>query len=198
MDFPIFPLNGAVLFPKTTLPLNIFEKRYISMVDYALANKRLIGMIQTKENGDLFSIGCLGKINSFNETQDGRYLISLEGVGCFSIINELKKKNLFRIVNAKMHIDNKIKSQNVDSGFVKKILDQYKVYINKKKINFNINELDKLTLEELIKFITMVSPFSYLEKQSCLESKNINDFANKLYSILEMYSSSFEQNKILN
>tara|TARA_Y100000590_G_scaffold84293_3_gene94185 strand:- start:432 stop:1028 length:597 start_codon:yes stop_codon:yes gene_type:complete len=198
MDFPIFPLNGAVLFPKTTLPLNIFEKRYISMVDYALANKRLIGMIQTKENGDLFSIGCLGKINSFNETQDGRYLISLVGVGCFSIINELKKKNLFRIVNAKMHIDNKIKSQNVDSGLVKKILDQYKVYINKKKINLNINELDNLTLEELIKFITMVSPFSYLEKQSCLESKNINDFANKLSSILEMYSSSLEQNKILN
>ena len=89
MHFPIFPLNGAILFPKTNLPLNIFEKRYIAMVDYALANKRQIGMIQTRENGELFEIGCLGKINSFNETADGRYLISLEGINCFRINKEL-------------------------------------------------------------------------------------------------------------
>ena len=100
MNFPIFPLNGVVLFPKTTLPLNIFEKRYIAMVDYALANNRLIGMIQTKDDGNLFNIGCLGKIITFNETSDGRYLISLEGLNCYEIIKELPKENLFRQVDA--------------------------------------------------------------------------------------------------
>ena len=77
MELPIFPLNGAVLFPETSLPLNIFEKRYIDMVNYSLAREREIGMIQTMNNGDLCKIGCIGKIHSFNETNDGRYLISL-------------------------------------------------------------------------------------------------------------------------
>ena len=102
MEFPIFPLSGAVLFPKTTLPLNIFEKRYLDMVDYALANKRLIGMIQTKENNELYSFGCLGKITSFNETEDGRYLISLEGLNIFEIKKELKNKHLFRMIDANL------------------------------------------------------------------------------------------------
>ncbi len=198
MNFPIFPLNGAILFPKTTLPLNIFEKRYISMVDYALSNKRLIGMIQTKENGELFNVGCLGKISSFNETSDGRYLISLEGVNCFSLTEELEQKNLFRIVSAKIINSDEFDDQKVDESLRKKILEQYKAYINNNNIKLTINELEGLSLEQLIKFITMVSPFSYLEKQSCLESKNINNFAEKLFSILEMYLTSFDQNKTLN
>ena len=105
------------------------------------------------------------------------------------IINELEQKNLFRTVNAKIHINEKINNQNFDSDFFKKILDQYKVYINNNKIKLSIKELECLSLEELIKFITMVSPFSYLEKQSCLESENVNDFANKLFSILKIYSN---------
>ena len=86
MELPIFPLNGAVLFPDTNLPLNIFEKRYVEMVDYALARDRCIGMIQTDTNNQLYNIGCVGKINNFNETNDGRYLISLQGINCFKII----------------------------------------------------------------------------------------------------------------
>ena len=79
MELPIFPLNGAVLFPGASLPLNIFEKRYLEMIDYSLA-RRLIGMIQTKDNDDLYNVGCIGKIHSFSETNDGRYLISLQGL----------------------------------------------------------------------------------------------------------------------
>ena len=79
MEIPIFPLNGAVLFPGTSLPLNIFEKRYIEMVDYALSKERCIGMIQSDEKNNLYNIGCIGKIHSFSETTDGRYLISLQG-----------------------------------------------------------------------------------------------------------------------
>ena len=99
MELAIFPLNGAVLFPGTSLPLNIFEARYIEMINYALARDRKIGMIQTNENNELFNIGCVGKIHSFNETNDGRYLISLQGVNCFKVINEVEQKYSFRIVN---------------------------------------------------------------------------------------------------
>ena len=91
MEIPIFPLNGAVLFPGTSLPLNIFEKRYIEMVDYALSKERCIGMIQSDEKDELYNIGCIGKIHSFSETTDGRYLISLQGTNCFKVKKELKK-----------------------------------------------------------------------------------------------------------
>ena len=108
MHIPVFPLNGAVLFPKTNLPLNIFEDRYIAMVDYALSKDRLIGMIQTKNTGELFNIGCVGKIISFNETNDGRYLINLEGISCFVLKKELSKQHNFRIVEV-MILENNTK-----------------------------------------------------------------------------------------
>ena len=92
LSVPIFPLNGVILFPKTNLPLNIFEKRYLKMVDYSLRNNKLIGMIQTRVGDELYSIGCIGKINSFNETEDGRYLISLVGQSFFKVIKEYKIK----------------------------------------------------------------------------------------------------------
>jgi len=96
MNISIFPLNGAVLFPKTNLPLNVFEDRYIAMVDYALSKDRLIGTIQTKNNGELFNIGCLDKIIGFNETNDGTYLINLEGISCFALKKEPTKQYNFR------------------------------------------------------------------------------------------------------
>ena len=99
MQIPIFPLNGAVLYPETNLPLNIFEDRYIEMVDFALSNKRLIGMIQTDEKGKLFKVGCVGKITSFNETEDGRYVIVLNGICRFKIISEEKNDKIYRIFN---------------------------------------------------------------------------------------------------
>ena len=99
MHIPIFPLNGAVLFPKTNLPLNIFEDRYIAMVDYVLSKDRLIGMIQSKNTDELFNIGCLGKIIGFNETNDGRYLINLEGISCFVLKKEITKKYLCSLLH---------------------------------------------------------------------------------------------------
>ena len=95
MFLPIFPLNGAVLFPETNLPLNIFEDRYIEMVNYALSSNRLIGMVQRDKSGNLFKVGCVGKITSFNETKDGRYLINLQGINCFKIKKEIKEKYKF-------------------------------------------------------------------------------------------------------
>ena len=101
MNFPVFPLNGAILFPNTNLPLNIFEDKYIDMVDYALSHSRLIGMIQTKKNKDLFTIGCLGKITNFTETPDGRYQINLEGINRFKVKKIIDSKKKFIITYPK-------------------------------------------------------------------------------------------------
>ena len=98
MIFPVFPLNGAILFPNTNLPLNIFEKRYIDMVNYALSHNRLIGMIQTKEDKGLFDIGCLGKITNFSETPDGRYQINLEGINRFKVKKIIKNDYQFTTI----------------------------------------------------------------------------------------------------
>ena len=99
MKFPVFPLNGAILFPNTNLPLNIFEDRYIDMVDYALANDRLIGMIQTKENKSFFGVGCLGKITNFTDIPDGRYQINLEGIKRFKVKKIYENDHRFICVN---------------------------------------------------------------------------------------------------
>ena len=126
MELPIFPLNGAVLFPETSLPLNIFEKRYIDMVDYSLAREREIGMIQTMNNGDLYKIGCIGKIHSFNETNDGRYLISLQGLNCFEVVKEIYVDYSFRIVRANVIKGVNKEDNKLDNDKKSNILKKYK------------------------------------------------------------------------
>ena len=185
MELPIFPLNGAVLFPETSLPLNIFEERYIEMVDYALARDRCIGMIQTDERNDLYKIGCIGKIHSFNETDDGRYLISLKGINCFKIISELDKNFNFRLVNCeKINTDENL----VDLSHVHKneLLMKYKKYIKIKNINLNLEEIESIELSQLIKFIAMISPFKNEDKQILLETSKLVEFYKRLISIIEL------------
>ena len=185
MELPVFPLNGAVLFPETSLPLNIFEERYIEMVDYALARDRCIGMIQTDERNDLYKIGCIGKIHSFNETNDGRYLISLKGINCFKVISELDKNFNFRLVNCeKINTDENL----VDLSHVHKneLLMKYKKYIKIKNINLNLEEIESIELSQLIKFIAMISPFKNEDKQILLETSKLVEFYKRLISIIEL------------
>ena len=191
MEVPIFPLNGAVLFPGTSLPLNIFEKRYIEMIDYALSKQKCIGMIQSDEKNNLYNIGCIGKIHSFSETTDGRYLISLQGTNCFKVKRELEKKHKFRLIEAE------ILDFNEDNDFINEkqknsLLEKYSQYIKVKKININLEEIQNIDFNQIIKFIAMISPFSDIEKQALLETKNLNDFYKKLQSILEL--EIFENN----
>ena len=198
MHIPIFPLNGAVLFPKTNLPLNIFEDRYIAMVDYALSKDRLIGMMQSKNTGELFNIGCLGKIIGFNETNDGRYLINLEGISCFLLKKELTKKHGFRIIDAAI-LENKTKKNYKLKGELKnKILDSYKLYIKEKNININLSEIINIKTEQLTKFIAMVSPFDDIDKQMLLETMKTEAFCEKLLSILEIEIANLNKEKIFN
>ena len=198
MHIPIFPLNGAVLFPKTNLPLNIFEDRYIAMVDYALSKDRLIGMMQSKNTGELFNIGCLGKITSFNETDDGRYLINLEGISCFVLKKELTKIYNFRIVDA-MILENKSKKNyKLKSELKNKILDSYKRYIKEKNINIDLREIINIKTEQLAKLIAMVSPFDDIDKQMLLEITENRVFCEKLISILEIEIANLNQKKTFN
>ena len=198
MHIPILPLNGAVLFPKTNLPLNIFEDRYIAMVDYALSKDRLIGMIQSNNTGGLFNIGCLGKIIGFNETNDGRYLINLEGISCFVLKKELTKKYSFRIIDAMILENNTKKNYKLKSELKNKILDGYKRYIKEKNININLSEIINIKTEQLAKFIAMVSPFDDIDKQMLLEITETEEFCEKLLSILEIEIANLSKEKIFN
>ena len=197
MELPIFPLNGVVLFPGTNLPLNIFEKRYIEMVDYALSKERCIGMIQSDEKNNLYNIGCIGKIHSFSETTDGRYLISLQGTNCFKIKKELRKSYNFRLIKAEI-LDFKEDKNYIDENGKDILLQKYSKYIKVKNIDLNIGEIQNIDINQIIKFIAMISPFSDIEKQVLLETKNLNEFYNKLRSILELEIVEDNNNKTLN
>ena len=186
MEIPIFPLNGAILFPNTSLPLNIFEDRYIKMVDYALANNRLIGMIQRNENDNLYKIGCIGKIQSFSETSDGRYLISLEGKKCFKLKDEINSNHKFKLVRI-VELENP--KQNIEDFNNKKkefLINKYKKYLHFKKIDMDLKEIQSIDIFQILKFIVMVSPFQNIEKQMLLEVRENKIFYDKIISILEL------------
>ncbi len=197
MELPIFPLNGAVLFPGTSLPLNIFEQRYIEMINYSFARDRYVGMIQKNSNDELYKVGCVGKIHSFNETADGRYLISLQGTNCFKIIRELNQGFTFRIVEAKLIESNENTNKLKDLQKLK-LLKLYKNYIKLKNINLDTKELEKIEIDQIIKFVAMVSPFTDADKQVLLETSDLFDFYNRLSSIIELELMGDFTNKTIN
>lgn len=184
MKFPVFPLNGAILFPGTNLPLNIFEKRYIEMVDYALLNNRLIGMIQKKENNDFYNIGCLGKITSFSETGDGKYQINLEGLNRFLLKKIVKSKNNFIVIDGEI-----LKSNENMAGrnnLNQKLLFNFKKFLKIKNINFNSSEFENLDASSLAKIICIISPLDHLIKQMLLEFDSDYELCKNLLSVLEI------------
>jgi len=198
MILPIFPLNGAVLFPGTNLPLNIFEDRYVDMIDFALSKDRKIGMIQSNESNQIYSVGCVGKINSFNETSDGRYLISLQGLTCFEVQEEIETKKKFRSVKVKLVQNSLEENYNFSDDERHDIVDKYKSYIKIKNLNLDLAEIENIELSQLIKFIAMVSPFKNIEKQALLETFDIKDFYSKLLSLIELEIASESPNKTIN
>ena len=197
MELPIFPLNGAVLFPGTSLPLNIFENRYIEMVNYSLARDRCIGMIQSDNNNKLYNVGCIGKIHSFNETNDGRYLISLQGINCFKIVKELDQNYNFRMVYTEV-IENDESIIDLSDKEKENLLKKYREYIRIKNINLNLEEIEGIDNSQIIKFKAMVSPFRNEDKQVLLETQKLGDFYNRLLSIIEIEISGNYSNKTIN
>ena len=197
MNFPIFPLNGAILFPNTNLPLNIFEDKYVDMVDYALSHKRIIGMIQTKKNKDLFTIGCLGKITSFTETSDRRYQINLEGLYRFKVKKILDNKHKFIMVDGE-RLDYNSNFKRKTSELSVKLLSNFKNYLNIKKIEFNTSEFESLDALNLAKIICVISPLDYLTKQMLLEFDASDELCENLISVLEIEVNNFGKNSKIN
>ncbi len=197
MNFPVFPLNGAILFPNTNLPLNIFEDRYIDMVDYALSHNRLIGMIQTKKNKELYTIGCLGKITNFTETSDGKYQINLEGLNRFKVMKILDKKHKFIIIEGK-ELDYNSNFKKQTSELSTKLLSNFKNYLNIKKIEFNTSEFESLDALNLAKIICVISPLDHLTKQMLLEFDGSDELCENLISVLEIEINNFGKSSKIN
>ena len=192
---PIFPLSNFIIFPSMTVPLNIFEPRYIEMIDDAMKGSRVIGMVQPKKSDDtnkpeLYNIGCVGKITNFNETEDGRYLIALKGLSRFKIINEIDNEKKYRECEVSFNefkSDIITNSDKIKFTDLKLIFKDLKTLFEKKGYIINWNELQKQSLDHTINTLSMASPFSLEEKQILLETQNLNLRKNKLEEILKTY-----------
>ena len=194
---PVFPLSNFIIFPKTTVPLNIFEPRYIDMVNDSMKSNKMIGMIQPKNMNnnqlipELYNVGCLGKITSFTETEDGRYLIQLKGLIRFEKKAEIKTENKYRILD--VNFNNFYEDLNGDKEELKftdleLIFKDLKSLFEKKGFIINWKALEKQNLNEIINALAMASPFSLEEKQVLLETKNLEIRKNKIAQILNTYS----------
>jgi len=192
---PVFPLSNFIIFPKTTVPLNIFEPRYIDMVNDSIKNNKFIGMIQPKktkiEIPELYQIGCLGKITTFQETKDGRYLIELKGIIRFQIIKEVINKKKYRECEVSYNnFNHDIIDEKVDLKFtdLELIFKDFKNLFEKKGYIVNWKSLENQSLDETINALAMASPFSLEEKQILLETKNLNTRKAKISEILSTYA----------
>ena len=194
---PIFPISNFIIFPKTTVPLNIFEPRYLEMVDNSMRSNKYIGMIQPKKQDaddkipQLHNIGCLGKIVSFNETKDGRYLIELKGILRFKIIKEIETLNLYREYEVDfsdfLHDLEETKEQ-IKFSDLELIFKDLKSLFEKRGFIINWKQLEKQSLDETINALAMASPFSLEEKQVLLEAKNLDIRKDKISQILSTYT----------
>ena len=190
-DFPkkisVFPLRGAIFFPKTNLPLNIFEKRYVSMVEDALKGNKYIGMVQSKKvEGEVFKVGCLGKIDRHEKTPDGRILINLNGLSRFKIDEEVNNDKLYRefIVNYEdFKEDMRLKEYEVKNEILEKLINNSKKYFSQQGVLIDWREISKLKAFEQIYTLAMISPFSVSEKQKILEVPDLNEAASTLNEI---------------
>ena len=193
----IFPLSNFIIFPKTTVPLNIFEPRYIDMINDSMKTNKLVGMIQPKNSNDdqkspiLHNIGCLGKITSFKETDDGRYLIEIKGIIRFQILKELNSSNKYRefeVDYENFYHDLKDEKEDLKFSDLELIFMDFKSLFKKRGFIINWKELEKQSLDETINALAMASPFSLEEKQVLLEAKNLNARKNRIAEILSTYS----------
>ena len=203
----VFPLSNFIVFPKTTVPLNIFEPRYIDMVNDCMKSNKLIGMIQPMKsdnvdglNTNLYKIGCLGKITSFMETEDGRYLIELKGLIRYEIIKELETNKKYReceINFEKFHNDLELQKEELKFTDLELIFKDLKSLFEKRGFIINWKELEKQSLDETINALAMASPFSLEEKQVLLEAKNLGIRKDKIAEILSTYTYDLFNNTTL-
>ena len=194
----VFPLSNFIIFPKTTVPLNIFEPRYLEMINDSMKTNKFIGMIQPKsinnENSlapSLHKIGCLGKITSFKETDDGRYLIDLKGIIRFKIVKEIADNKPYRSceINFEDYLnDLSEKKENLKFSDLELIFKDLRQLFEKRGFIINWKALEKQSLDEIINALAMASPFTLEEKQVLLEAQNLKSRKSKIADILTTYT----------
>ena len=193
---PVFPISNFIIFPETTVPLNIFEPRYIEMISDSMKANKFIGLIQPKKNNinsilDLHETGCMGKITSFEEMSDGRYLIDLNGLVRFKITKEITNDKSYREceINFEDYQDDlNLQKEEIKFSDLELIFNDLKSLFKKKGYIINWKSLEKQNLNETINALSMASPFSLEEKQILLESQNLEIRKNKIAEILSTYN----------
>ena len=203
---PVFPISNFIIFPKATVPLNIFEPRYIQMINESMKSNKLIGMIQPKTSSNslsnpiLHEVGCLGKITSFRETEDKRYMIELKGLIRFKVIKEIKTSKEFREYEIDFQDFNHDLNETADElkfSDLELIFKNLKSLFEKRGFIINWKELEQQSLDETINALAMASPFTLEEKQVLLEAENLNIRKNKISEILSTYTYDIFDNKTL-
>ena len=205
-QIPIFPLSNFIIFPKTIVPLNIFEPRYIEMINDSVKSNKLIGMIQPKKYDDnstipsLYDVGCLGKIITFKETDDGRYLIELKGLIRFKKISEIETENKYRTLKVNFNeFGDDLNSTKEEMKFsdLELIFRDLKSLFEKKGFIINWKALEKQSLNETINALAMASPFTLEEKQILLETRDLDSRKDKISEILKTYTYDVFDNNTL-
>ena len=199
---PVFPLSGVIYFPRTNLPLNIFEERYLDLVNDSFRNNKLMGMVQSKkENSLVYKVGCLGKISDYQETSDGRVLINLTGITRFEIKKEISNKKKYRefeVDYGKFYKD-LMMPEKIDIAYYKfNFIDKVKNFFEKNGLMINWKEFEKLDETQKVNTLSMIAPISNEEKQKLLETVSLNEKTKTLLNIIEFYSyeNSFDRETI--
>ena len=204
---PVFPLSGVIFFPKTNLPLNIFEERYIELVNDCIKKDKLMGMVQSKKNNnEVYSVGCLGKINDLQKTEDGRILINLSGLIRFEIkkeVNNNKRYREFQVDYQKYNTDLTVQNFNFElfKSSYNDLIGLSKEFFEKNGLMLNWKEFQRLSLDQQVNTLAMIAPMSNGEKQKLIETISVNDKIENLRNIFNFYkydNRSKDTNNLLN
>ncbi len=185
---PIFPLSGVIYFPKTNLPLNIFEERYLSLVNDTYKRDKLMGMVQSQRTGNkIYNVGCLGKISDLQKSEDGRILINLTGITRFKILHEVENKKLYREFKVDYKGYELDLKKTADNYSTESLMDKAKIFFKRNGLLLNWKEFEKLDEVQKINTLSMISPVTNEEKQKLLESLTNKDKIDTLENIISFY-----------
>ena len=198
-QIPVFPLSGVIYFPKTNLPLNIFEERYLNLVTDAYKNDKLRGMVQSKREGkSVYQVGCLGKISDFQKSRDGRILINLTGISRFKILEEVSNSKLYREFKVDYkNFESDVKNEPFEID-TESLMSKTKIFFKRNGLLLNWKEFEKLDQLQRINTLAMIAPVTNEEKQKMLEAVSIKDKVRTLESVISfyLYDSSFNNQTI--
>ena len=185
---PVFPLSGVIYFPKTNLPLNIFEKRYLDLVNDTYDKDKLMGMVQSqRQGGEVYKVGCLGKISDLQKSKDGRILINLTGITRFKILQEVQNKKLYREFKVEYKSYEQDLKDSTEDQNTESLMNKAKIFFKKNGLLLNWREFEKLDKAQRINTLSMISPVTNEEKQKLLESITIKDKIDTLENIISFY-----------